>query len=150
MSGKKSKGFTITELVITMAIIGILAAVIVPMYTNHIRRARRSDAKVALEDVRAMEEQFRAENGGYTLNPVDLVSFGWPNGGGVYNAGYYTIALQDNGANPAPNGFIAQAMPQAGTVQWNRDGGANGWLRIDEEGNKTSGGGPSGTEDLWK
>ncbi len=148
MRGKKSKGFTITELVITMAIIGILSAIVVPMYTNHIRRARRSDAKVALENVRAMEEQFRAENGGYTLNPVELVSFGWPNGGGVYNAGYYTITLQDNAVNPAPDGFIALATPQG--LQFNRDGGVNGWLRIDQEGNKTSGGGPSGAEDLWK
>jgi prepilin-type N-terminal cleavage/methylation domain-containing protein len=75
---KKSKGFTITELIITVAIIGILAAIVVPMYTNHIRRARRSDAKVALENVRAMEEQFRAENGNWTLVRQDLVSFGWP------------------------------------------------------------------------
>lgn len=151
MSGKRSKGFTITELIITMAIIGILSAIIIPMYTNHIRRARRSDAKVALEDVRAMEEQFRAENGGYTLNSVQLVSFGWPNGGGVYDTGDYRITLRDNGANPAPNGFIAWAEPRPGTSQFNRDGGAaQGWLAIDEDGSKTSGGGPNGTEDLWR
>ena len=143
MRGKKSKGFTITELIITMAIIGILAAIVVPMYTNHIRRARRSDAKVALENVRAMEEQFRAENGTYTLAPGQLVSFGWPNGGGVYDAGDYRITLQDNGANPAPNGFIGQATPRNGTRQFNTDGGAGGWLRIDEDGNKTP-------ADKWK
>lgn len=143
MSGKKNKGFTITELIITMAIIGILSAIIIPMYTNHIRRARRSDAKVALENVRAMEEQFRAERGGYTLNPVDLVSFGWPNGGGVYDAGDYTVTLQDNAAKPAPNGFIAQATPRGGTRQFNTDGGVAGWLRIDQDGTKTP-------ADKWK
>jgi type IV pilus assembly protein PilE len=147
MRGKKSKGFTITELVITMAIIGILSAIVIPMYTNHIRRARRSDAKVALEDVRAMEEQFRAENGRYTLNSVELASFGWPNGGGVYDAGDYRITLRDNGLNPAPNGFIAWAEPRAGTRQDRTDGGAaQGWLAIDEDGNKTSG----GADDKWK
>jgi type IV pilus assembly protein PilE len=146
MSVKKSKGFTITELVITMAIIGILAAIIVPMYTNHIRRARRSDAKVAVENVRAMEEQFRAENGGYTLNRQQLVSFGWPSNAGNaidYDAGDYRITIQDNGANPAPNGFIAQATPLAGTRQFRTDGGAAGWLRIDQDGNKTP-------ADKWK
>ncbi len=136
MSGKKSKGFTITELVITMAIIGILAAIVVPMYTNHIRRARRSDAKVALENVRAMEEQFRAENGSYTTDSNDLVSFGWPDDGGggaaAYEPGDYAITLQADAS-----GFLAQATPRAGTRQFNTDGGAAGWLRIDANGNKT-------------
>ncbi len=149
MKGKKNKGFTITELVITMAIIGILSAIIIPMYTNHIRRARRSDAKVALEDVRAMEEQFRAENGSYTTDRQQLVSFGWPTDGGgnfiEYDAGDYRITLVGDASS-----FTATATPRAGTRQDRTDGGANAWLAIDEEGNKTSGGGPSGTEDLWK
>jgi type IV pilus assembly protein PilE len=149
MSGKKSKGFTITELIITMAIIGILATIVVPMYTNHIRRARRSDAKVALENVRAMEEQFRAERGRYTADANELVSFGWPDdgagGAGAYEPGDYSITLLGDASS-----FTATAAPRAGTRQFNRDGGANGWLRIDEDGNKDSGGGPSGTEDLWR
>jgi type IV pilus assembly protein PilE len=150
MSGKRSKGFTITELVITMAIIGILSAIIIPMYTNHIRRARRSDAKVALEDVRAMEEQFRAENGNYTTDPNNLVSFGWPNDGAggadVYEPGDYAITLAGD-----PSTFTARATPRLGTRQDRTDGGqAQGWVEIDDNGTKTSGGGPSGTEDLWK
>ena len=143
MRGKKSRGFTITELVITMAIIGILSAIIIPMYTNHIRRARRSDAKVALEDVRAMEEQFRAENGSYTVVRQQLVSFGWPDDGAGnavdYDAGDYTITLpMDDGS-----GFLAQATPRVGTRQFNTDGGAAGWLRINADGVKTP-------ADKWK
>ena len=145
MNGKKSKGFTITELVITVAIIGILSAIIIPMYTNHIRRARRSDAKVALEDVRAMEEQFRAERGGYTTVRQDLVSFGWPSNAGNaidYDPGDYRITLAVHAS-----GFLAQATPRAGTRQFNTDGGAaNGWLAIDADGNKTSG----GADDKWR
>ena len=145
MRGKKNKGFTITELIITIAIIGILSAIIVPMYTNHIRRARRSDAKVALEDVRAMEEQFRAENGAWTLVPQDLVSFGWPSNAGVaiaYQPGDYNITL---GAHAS--GFLATATPRAGTRRDRSDGGAaTGWLAIDADGNKTSG----GTCDRWQ
>jgi type IV pilus assembly protein PilE len=141
---KKSKGFTITELIITCAIIGILAAIVVPMYTNHIRRARRSDAKVALENVRAMEEQFRAENGTYTADPALLVSFGWPDNGGdtTYDAGDYRIALVGNATS-----FTGTATPRAGTRQDRSDGGAaNGWLAIDQDGTKTSG----GADDKWK
>ena len=140
MRGKKSKGFTITELIITMAIIGILSAIVIPMYTNHIRRARRSDAKVALENVRAMEEQFRAENGSYTTVLAQLVSFGWPNNAGnIYDAGDYRITFAAGTAST----FVAQAIPRAGTRQFNTDGGAAGWLRIDENGTKTP-------ADKWK
>lgn len=135
MSGRNSKGFTLTELIITVAIIGILAAIVVPMYTNHIRRARRSDAKVALENVRAMEEQFRAERGRYTGDPNELLSFGWPdNGGGgagVYEPGDYSITLLGDASS-----FTATATPRAGTRQFNTDGGAAGWLRIDQDGTK--------------
>jgi type IV pilus assembly protein PilE len=145
MKDANKKGFTITELIITVAIIGILAAITIPMYTNHIRRARRSDAKVALEDVRAMAEQFRSENGTWPTNSQDMVSFGWPSNAGnaiAYGPGDYQITY----ANTHVSGFIATAIPRNGTRQWNIDDGPNGWLAIDAEGDKTSG----GAVDRWK
>ena len=64
----KKKGLTLIELLVTITIVGVLAAIAVPIYTNYIQRARRSDAKTALEQVRAAQEMWRAERGTYATD----------------------------------------------------------------------------------
>ena len=51
-----SKGFTLIELMIVVVIIGILAAVAVPAYFNHILRSRQADAYHNLLDIKAAQE----------------------------------------------------------------------------------------------
>jgi len=63
-----NRGITLLELLVVIAIVGILAAVAVPMYSGYMQRARRSDAKVALEQVRAAQEMWRAERGSYATD----------------------------------------------------------------------------------
>jgi len=53
---KKSQGFTIVELLIVVAIIGILAAVAVPAYFNHVLRTRQAEAYHNLLDLKAAQE----------------------------------------------------------------------------------------------
>ncbi len=43
---------TLIEVLVVVGIVGILAAIAVPIYTNYIQRARRADAKTALQQVR--------------------------------------------------------------------------------------------------
>ena len=64
----KHKGLTLIELLVVILIVGILAAVAVPIYTNYMVRARRADAKTVLEQVRAAQEMWRAERGTYAIN----------------------------------------------------------------------------------
>ncbi len=67
-----NKGLTLIELLIVIVIIGILAAVAIPSYTGYMQRARRADAKVALEQLRAGQEMRRAERGGYSTDITEL------------------------------------------------------------------------------
>lgn len=59
------KGFTIIELLIVVVIIGILAAVAVPAYYNHILRSRQADAYHNLLDIKAAEEMFNSQYNRY-------------------------------------------------------------------------------------
>jgi prepilin-type N-terminal cleavage/methylation domain-containing protein len=87
------KGFTLIELMIVIAIVGILAVIAIPAYVGQQTRAARSEAYSNLQAIRLLEEQFFAENGVYA-----------PTGGGTinYNA---TIGVADGGIEDALLGF---------------------------------------------
>jgi type IV pilus assembly protein PilE len=58
----RSRGFTLIELMITVAIVAILAAVAYPSYVDHIRRSRISEATGLLSMTRVRLEQFYQDN----------------------------------------------------------------------------------------
>ena len=55
---KCSKGFSLVELMIVVAVIAILAAVTIPAYRNHIMRTRQADAYHNMLDIKAAQEMF--------------------------------------------------------------------------------------------
>jgi len=120
---KLNKGITLIELLVVIVIVGILAAIAIPMYTNYMQRARRVDAKTALEQLRASQEMFRAEKGSYSTDLLQLVtSWGVPN-----ISGDYALLLNSSTAL----GFLAEAQPT--TARQLSDGS----LFIDQDGIKT-------------
>lgn len=60
---KRQKAFTLIELMITIVIIGVLAAIAIPSYQDNVKKSRRADAKGALMGLaNAMERQFTITN----------------------------------------------------------------------------------------
>jgi type IV pilus assembly protein PilE len=112
-------GFTLIELVIVVAIIGILSAIAYPQYTSYVLRANRAEARNALlEAAQWMERNYTltqsyavsAQTGNPAITNATLTAIGLdvsPRGGPAK----YNISFT---ANPTANAFVLQAVP-AGT-----------------------------------
>ncbi|WDE01985.1 prepilin-type N-terminal cleavage/methylation domain-containing protein [Thalassomonas actiniarum] len=84
----KYKGLTLIEVLITMAIITILAAVVYPAYVDVTGRSNRSEAQRELSRLAFLQEQFFADNRTYTADMTDL---GAPADPYITESGNYSI-----------------------------------------------------------
>jgi len=106
-SRRQAAGFTLIEVMITVAIIAILAAIAIPSYSQYVQRARRSDAKAALLDLAAREERIFSIQNTYTNDPVAIgYSTAFPVQVLSSGQAYYQLSIQMG--TPA-GGFTATA-----------------------------------------
>jgi len=93
---RSASGFTMVELMIVVAIIGILAAVAIPSYKSSVKKSNRSAAKTALLDLAAREEKIYSLTNAYSTTPSDLFGTGttltFPLNAPLTGPAQYTIA----------------------------------------------------------
>ncbi len=103
---KKTAGFTLIEIIVTLAIAGILTSFAYPAYTDSVRNSRRTDAITTLVELQMLQEKHRSTNISYA---TDLTTFGYTvvSGKSPTASGYYELAL--SGVSGA--GFTITATP---------------------------------------
>lgn len=69
---KQQQGFTLIEIMITVAIVAILASIAYPSYVDSVRKGKRSDAKVELLRIAQMQEGYFAQNLSYASSLTQL------------------------------------------------------------------------------
>lgn len=113
MKKQLQKGFTLIELMIVVAVIGILSAIAYPSYQNYIRKSRRAHAHAMLQAAQVAEEKWRVSNTTYTATVANLTGVSATSEGG-----YYTLTI----ANNTGTNYTLTATAVNGTTQANDTG----------------------------
>ncbi len=95
-----SRGFTLIELIIAVAILGILMAVALPSFLDSMRKGRRAEAFSAISALQQAQERWRGNNAAYTSTLANLNVAATTTPGG-----YYAISV----ANPTATGYVVTA-----------------------------------------
>jgi type IV pilus assembly protein PilA len=74
---EKEEGFTLIELLVVIIIIGILAAIAIPVFLNQRKKGYDAAIKSDLRNAATAEETYFTDNGVYTSTVSDLTSNGW-------------------------------------------------------------------------
>lgn len=101
---RRSAGFTLVELAVALALVGVLAGIAVPSWQAQVRQARRADAHLAIGLVHQAQERWRSSHPAFATQlgrgALDLPA--------LSPDGHYAVAL-GGGADGAASGFVVTA-----------------------------------------
>ena len=127
-----SKGFTLIELMIVIAVIGIIAAIAIPSYSQYVVRSKRGDAMAALLSASQAVERFKSNNN-FSYSGVNAPFARIP-ADSVAGKQNYDVAI----ANLSSTTYTITASPV------NSMSGKDDVLSLDQDGNKKW-----GTKTCW-
>jgi len=88
----QQQGFTLIEVMIVVLIIGILATIAYPNYSDYVKRGNRSEGQAFLNDVSARQERYFSQNNAYITNDADAGKLALRSGN-KSETGKYVLAL---------------------------------------------------------
>ena len=110
---EREGGFTLIELLVVIIIIGILAAIAIPVFLNQRKKGWDAQAKSDLKNMAIAEETYLTDNGNYSAVMTDLTGNGFVESAdnSAWTAAVFTVA---NGG--AAQGYCLDVTSKSGTV----------------------------------
>lgn len=99
----KNQGFTLIELMVVVAIVGVLAAIAYPSYQDSVRRSARAEARAAMLNIAQLQERYFTDRGSYITIAGGTQNDQWHNWSGTtFGSRKYDVAVTGvpNGCTP--------------------------------------------------
>ena len=139
---KSTAGVTLIELLITVAVVGILGSIAISSYRSYTMRANRIDGETMLMKIQVAEEKFFLQNNTYTT----AIATAPPIGLGLAAttaSGYYTLTVAAGTTNSIATSYAATATAAGTQVN---DKAACLTLTINDQGQRT----PAESSGCWR
>lgn len=153
----KKQGFSLIELMIAVAILGIISAIAMPSYSRYVQKAKRTEAKAEVLRIAQLQENYYVQNLSYAsqLDGAGGLGFSttkietetglytvetWP----LTNAGAKDTDCDGTNADPCV-AYVVEAVPATGSPQ-SHDSSCSGGFRISNTGLKQA---KSSTDTEW-